>query len=220
MRSLEKASDVHLIHSNPSSKIYLDIVEKLRNMIDEDGLLPGDKLPSERELAERLNVGRSSVREALRSLELLGLIGTRRGEGTFIKDFQEHRLVELLGAFFLQNPKMKSDLKETKNLIEIDCLRVIIRSSSEAELKTLVQWASMKMFDDETFFEKIAELNRNKLIERIWRIVNSYAKATSPSPQIIRHDKYILLIQALLERNEQKAQTIYIHDIRNLSVSD
>ena len=78
------------------------------------GLLPGDKIPSERELSERLDVGRSSVREALRALELLGLIETRRGEGTFIKDFQEHRLVELLGTFFLQNEKVNEDLAETK----------------------------------------------------------------------------------------------------------
>ena len=44
-------------------------------------------LPSERELSSRLNVGRSSVREALRALELVGLIETRRGEGTFIRNF-------------------------------------------------------------------------------------------------------------------------------------
>ncbi|MDQ7864958.1 GntR family transcriptional regulator [Peribacillus frigoritolerans] len=69
-------------------------------MIEADSLLPGDKIPSERELSDRFNVGRSSVREALRALELLGLIETRRGEGTFIRDFQEHKLVELLGTFF------------------------------------------------------------------------------------------------------------------------
>lgn len=217
---MEKASDIHLSPSNPSSKIYLDIVEKLRNMIDADGLRPGDKIPSERELAERLNVGRSSVREALRALELLGLIETRRGEGTFIKDFQEHRLVELLGAFFLQNPKIKSDLKETKNLIEIDCLRIIIQSASDAQLQTLLQWAVQRLFDDEAFFQKIAELNRNKLIERIWRIVNSYVKASYGFAQTTRHEKYIRLIQAMLERNEQKAQAIYVQDIRNLSTSD
>ncbi|MBR8646160.1 FadR family transcriptional regulator [[Brevibacterium] frigoritolerans] len=56
-------------------------------MIEADSLLPGDKIPSERELSDRFNVGRSSVREALRALELLGLIETRRGEGTFIRGF-------------------------------------------------------------------------------------------------------------------------------------
>ncbi|RFU66105.1 FadR family transcriptional regulator [Peribacillus glennii] len=206
-----------MIHSNPSSKIYLDIVEKLRNMIEADGLLPGDRIPSERELAERLNVGRSSVREALRALELLGLIETRRGEGTFIKDFQEHRLVELLGAFFLQNPQIQSNLLETKYLIEMDCIRTIIAYCSEADLDILLKWAAQSGFDDESFFQKIAELNRNKLLERIWRIINSYAKASYAPAQAIPLEGYINLIQALKERNENKARSIYYHSIRKLS---
>ncbi|RUQ25478.1 FadR family transcriptional regulator [Peribacillus cavernae] len=207
-------------NSNPSSKIYLDIVEKLRNMIEVDGLLPGDKISSERELSERLNVGRSSVREALRALELLGLIETRRGEGTFIKDFQEHRLVELLGAFFLQNSKIKEDLIETKQFIEKDCLRIVVQSASNDELELLLHWAQKNWFDDDLFFQKIAELNRNKLIERIWRIVNSYSKASFRADQTVDHKTYIRLIDALLERDEQKVLDIYCQDIRNMSKKD
>lgn len=203
--------------SNPSSKIYLEIVEKLRTMIEEDGLLPGDKISSERELSERLNVGRSSVREALRALELLGLIETRRGEGTFIKDYQEHRLVELLGTFFLQNPKIKADLNETKQLIEIDCLKIIIQSAQQADLEELLHWAEQNSFDDDLFFEKIAELNRNNLIERIWRIVNSYSKTSLPARQEAGAEIYIHLIKSMIERNEQKTIQIYLQDIRRMS---
>src|SRR3954469_15709204 len=96
-------------------------------MINLDGLKSGDKLPSERELSERLNVGRSSVREALRALELLGLIETRRGEGTFIRDFRGNQLVQLLSTFILQDEKAKRDVLETKNLIEMDCLRLALQ---------------------------------------------------------------------------------------------
>ena len=159
-----------------SSKIYLDVVESLRNMIATEGLLPGDKIPSERELSERLDVGRSSVREALRALELIGLIETRRGEGTFIKNFQEHRLVELLGTFFLQNEKVNEDLAETKYLLEIDCLRLIILHSTDDELDQFMSWAKQTDFTDEDFFLKVVMYNGNRLLERIWRIVNSYAK--------------------------------------------
>ena len=69
-------------------KVYVEIVHQLQNIIADDRLKTGDKLPSERELSERLKVGRSSVREALSALELLGLIETRRGEGTFLRDFK------------------------------------------------------------------------------------------------------------------------------------
>ena len=85
------------------SKAFLNILEEIDQIILQDQLLAGDKLPSERELAERLSVGRSSVREALRALELLDLIETRRGEGTFIKELGSHRLVEILASFFLRD---------------------------------------------------------------------------------------------------------------------
>ena len=166
-------------NQSSSSKIYLDVVENLRDMIAADGLLSGDKIPSERELSERLDVGRSSVREALRALELLGVIETRRGEGTFIKDFQEHRLVELLGTFFLQNEKVNEDLAETKYFLEIDCLRLIIYHSTDEELEQFMSWAEQTDFSDEDFFLKVAMCNSNRLLERIWRIVNSYAKESS-----------------------------------------
>ena len=59
-----------------NKKRFLHIVQQLRELIEKENIQPGDKLPSERVLTERLQVGRSSVREALRSLELLGLIET------------------------------------------------------------------------------------------------------------------------------------------------
>ncbi len=77
-----------------NKKVFLKIVKHLRELIKSEGIQPGDKLPSERVLSERLNVGRSSVREALRSLELLGLIETRHGGGTFLAVVQSHQLVE------------------------------------------------------------------------------------------------------------------------------
>ncbi|WP_232787205.1 FadR/GntR family transcriptional regulator [Planococcus sp. MB-3u-03] len=63
-------------------KRYLNIVSEMRDMIREQNIRPGDRIPSERELAEKLAVGRSTIRSA-RSLELLGLIETRRGKGHF-----------------------------------------------------------------------------------------------------------------------------------------
>ncbi|HBI03599.1 MAG TPA: transcriptional regulator, partial [Paenibacillaceae bacterium] len=78
-------------------KVYQEILLEINNLIKEDGLKPGDRLPSERELAERLRVGRSSVREALRALELLGLITTRRGEGTFIQSYRQNKLIDIIG---------------------------------------------------------------------------------------------------------------------------
>lgn len=200
-----------------SSKIYLDVVESLRSMIEADSLLPGDKIPSERELSDRLNVGRSSVREALRALELLGLIETRRGEGTFIRDFQEHKLVELLGTFFLQDKKVQEDLAETKRLIEIDCLRIVAFFATAEEIKQLIVWVKAEEFLDDDFFLRIAILNRNRLLERIWRIVNSYARTSELVLGNTKKEDYLALLTYLLERDEEKAIETYLIRIRNMS---
>jgi GntR family transcriptional regulator, transcriptional repressor for pyruvate dehydrogenase complex len=200
-----------------SSKIYLDVVESLRSMIEADSLLPGDKIPSERELSDRFNVGRSSVREALRALELLGLIETRRGEGTFIRDFQEHKLVELLGTFFLQDKKVQEDLSETKRLIEIDCLRIVTFFATAEDIKRLMVWVKADEFHDDDFFLRIAILNRNRLLERIWRIVNSYARTSEMVQGNVKKEDYLALLTYLLERDEEKAIETYLIRIRNMS---
>ncbi|MBL3198985.1 FadR family transcriptional regulator, partial [Klebsiella pneumoniae] len=99
--------------TSSNTKVYLDIVKKIRSIMEEDGLVAGDRLPSERELSSRLNVGRSSVREALRALELVGLIETRRGEVTFIRNFYDNGLVQLIAPFLLQDEKTIRDLLQT-----------------------------------------------------------------------------------------------------------
>ncbi|EFI67765.1 GntR family transcriptional regulator [Lysinibacillus fusiformis ZC1] len=71
-------------------KVFLDIVQQLRQLIKIEKIQAGEKLPSERVLSERLGVGPSSEREALRSLELLGLIDKRHGGGTFLASTQKH----------------------------------------------------------------------------------------------------------------------------------
>ena len=68
-----------------SERISRQVVQQFQQMMRDGVLSQGDKLPAERELAEQFNVSRNSVREALRELDLLGLIESRHGEGTFVR---------------------------------------------------------------------------------------------------------------------------------------
>src|SRR5689334_21745951 len=137
-------------------------------MITVDGLKTGDKIPSERELSERLNFGRSSVREALRALELLGLIETRRGEGTYIRDFRGHQLVQLLSTFILQDQKAKRDVFETKSFIEMDCLRLALQKANNEATNSLGDWVERtEHFSDDEFFQRIIDLSDNHLFQRL-----------------------------------------------------
>ncbi|MBM7648838.1 DNA-binding FadR family transcriptional regulator [Bacillus ectoiniformans] len=157
---------------------FVDIVDEIRQMIASDGLLPGDKIPSERELSERLSVGRSSVREALRALELLGLIETRRGEGTFLRDFSDHQLVQLLSTFILQNDRTKQDVRRTKEILEMGCLALMTEHPDLEEiLAAVADEMEQASFTEEQFFRMLMKHGQNELLTKIWLIVSDYAKA-------------------------------------------
>ncbi len=200
-----------------NKKVYLEIVKQLREMISADNLVSGDKIPSERELSERLNVGRSSVREALRALELLGLIETRRGEGTFIRDFQGNQLVQLLGTFILQDEKAKLDVIETKNLIEMDLLRLVLNRADEKRLMNLKSQVEKNLLNDDQFFSQLIGIADNYLFSRIWLILKDYYNSVHQKNIKYNQNNLLLLTEALIEKNEIKTLSAY-RQLRNLSI--
>ncbi|WP_338421051.1 FadR/GntR family transcriptional regulator [Mesobacillus harenae] len=202
--------------SEGKSKVYIEIVKQLRVMIETDGLKAGDKIPSERELSERLDAGRSSVREALRALELLGLIETRRGEGTFIRDFRENQLVQLLSTFILQDKRAKRDVVETKYLIEMDCLRQAAAKSGDDKLAQLKQWTSASEFSDDDFFLKIADMADNHLLFRIWKILKDYYNSLGINPPAVNKAYYEKLTDDLLAGDIDRTLLSY-WQLRDLS---
>lgn len=78
----------------PIKKIRLSdrVIEAIKQMIDEDNFSPGDKFYSENELTKKLEVSRSSVREAVRILEATGYVSVKHGKGIFISDSIQHEL--------------------------------------------------------------------------------------------------------------------------------
>jgi len=197
--------------SQATSKVYLEIVKQLRQMIEKDRLKPGDRLPSERELSERLSVGRSSVREALRALELLGLIETRRGEGTFIRDFKDHQLIPLLGTFILQDEISIKDVVETITLIEKDCLTLILDKDIPQEhiRKVINEIMNESVQDDDEFLKKIISLADNYLIFRIWLILKDYYNSLKLGVNKPQKEFYIQLLQALSIKDQEEVYKVY-----------
>jgi GntR family transcriptional repressor for pyruvate dehydrogenase complex len=172
--------------SSQQDKVYIEIIRELNLIILEDDLKTGDKLPSERELSERLKVGRSSVREALRPLELLDLIETRHGKGTFIKELGGHRLVEVLASFFLREKKARRDLAETRKIVEVEALRLACERISEEQLqhieelieKSKKSWQKgyFPVEEDYLFHKLIVEACQNRLLLRFWISLVEYNK--------------------------------------------
>lgn len=190
-----------------NSKVFLNTLEKIREIIQNDQLVPGDKIPSERELAERLSVGRSSVREALRALELLGIIETRRGEGTFIKDVRENHLIPLLGTFILQDANTKEDLFEMNEMLEMNALMLILRKRPKKELYDLK--SRMNQADDQSIMSHLLLLADNELLYKIWSVLNQYVRVVLPANNHVSKDSLGTLIDKLMEGDQQSVMEIY-----------
>jgi GntR family transcriptional regulator, transcriptional repressor for pyruvate dehydrogenase complex len=101
-----------------STRIYEEIVRQVRAMIAEGRLKSGDRLPPERELAEKFLVSRASLREALRALESLGLLEIRPGEGTFVRQVSIERLIAPLALVVAQERGAIGELFEARRLLE------------------------------------------------------------------------------------------------------
>ena len=94
-----------------------EIVAQITELIARNVLKPGDRLPPERELCKRFGVGRSSLREALRSLAVMGVLDGRVGEGTFVCDNSQYLEKALQWGFALDGKKIQ-DLAETRMMLE------------------------------------------------------------------------------------------------------
>lgn len=209
--------------TSSNTKVYLEIVKKIRAIIEEDGLVAGNRLPSERELSARLNVGRSSVREALRALELVGLIETRRGEGTFIRNFYENGLVQIIAPFLLQDEKTIRDLLQMKRLLEKDAIRIVCKLPKESFSHVLLmlqqvlekQESSVQVFH-QTFFKPMIEQVDNYLIYRIWMIVNDYVATLPFQSSVEPIEIYRKFYEALEAKKEEEVLRIYDELVENI----
>lgn len=160
-------------------KRFIEIVQQLRTLIREEQIKEGDKLPSERVLSERLQVGRSAVREALRSLELLGLIETKHGGGTFLTASPQHKLIEVLATFIMDDAGAIDDVHKTRMLHEQEAIRVVCDSRM---LQALPVWESLfirlEVAEDVVRKDVLRELiiaSGNRLSLRIWLQLQAYS---------------------------------------------
>src|SRR5205085_2732237 len=87
------SSSAHQFETVRKVRRYEQVAEQIRRMISEGALKPGDLLPPERELVAKLGVGRSSIRDAVRTLAVMGSLEPRQGHGTVVRDLSADALV-------------------------------------------------------------------------------------------------------------------------------
>jgi GntR family transcriptional regulator, sialic acid-inducible nan operon repressor len=127
----------------PRRKLYQEVMDRLLDMIRDDGLAAGDQLPSERDLMERYGVGRPAVREALQNMAQLGLISIAHGERarvaqpSFATLFQSIALTT--SGILRSSPESLAALKEARLLFEVQMVRLAAERATPGDVARLRQ---------------------------------------------------------------------------------
>lgn len=99
------------------NRVYEEVAKQIERLILKK-LQPGDKLPSERELAEMLRVSRGSIRDAIRGLELLGLVEPRQGTGTIVREISADSVVNPFANALKRRKELVSELIDFRKMLE------------------------------------------------------------------------------------------------------
>ena len=133
----EAVEVMHSVDRIGKLDLQLETTTRLAKMVA--GAEPGTRLPTERELCDQLGVGRSTLREALRSLSFIGAIQTRQGAGTFVSKPNEQAGDKLFGlGLMLQRVKV-NEVIEARRSLEIDVVRIAAQRYTEADRLTLTE---------------------------------------------------------------------------------
>ena len=160
-------------------RIPESIVAQIQERLERGEIKPGDQLPSERVLAEQLRVSRPSVREALRSLELLGVTESRPGGGTFIRVASPDALLRPLAA--LTRAHDLEDILEVRELLEPALAALAARRAHEGDLvalRAILAEQENKVSRGESFVEEdtrfhylVAQAAKNELVLRMLGVI-------------------------------------------------
>ena len=162
--------------------VYQEVMVRLAGLINQGRLKPGNRLPSERALAERMRVSRATLREALRVMQLRGLIVSRRGAGNFIAGGKAEDLAEALHHLALQ------DIFELRLLIEPSIAALAAERANRQDLlrlESILEQQEQELKEkrmagptDAAFHSALAEATHNRALLQVGATL---MKVISPS---------------------------------------
>lgn len=185
---------------------------------------PGDKLPSEAELADTFGVNRLSVRMALQKLITLGIIETRVGEGSYVQQFSLRPFLSEIAVFYDDDEKYH-EVQQLRNLLEGECMDLALKNASQEEKEELREVleryndASLKysqelentdLLDrlvdaDFAFHYKLVKMSHNKLYKDVYFMIQ----------QLIRRQIAKLISTRMRKRRDAGLNPIVENDTHN-----
>ena len=218
-------------------KLYEEIAERMLSQIQDGTLRPGDRLKPERALAEEYGVSRTAIREALRSLEMMGCVESRVGEGTFIKAPSLSNIVDPFSILVAQNGQLGGDLIEVRLILETEISALAARRRTESQLAALeatiedmqqdIEEGGKGIAADERFHGILAEAAGNQALSTMLDMCAGMLSRTRPLTQSIKGvprmalKDHAAICEAVREQDEKAARRLMrIHlnrALRNLS---
>lgn len=214
-----------MFRSLRTEPLHEAIQHQLKQYILDHGLRPGDQLPTEEQISREIGASRNAVREALRSLESLGMIEVRRGDGRYVRNFNFDAVLDNLAYAVYFDQRSFMDLMEVRGEVEVAFIsRAIPLLDDEdiTELRRLVATMREKAAvgrlyreEDEQFHRRIFHKVGNQLVLQIldifWRITtalqasNNFRSAGAKSASEVC-DQHAQIVEALAHRDEAAAR--------------
>jgi DNA-binding FadR family transcriptional regulator len=154
-----------------------EAVPRIVELILEAGLRPGDRLPSERELMARLAVGRSSLREAVRTLVALGVIEVAVGSGMYVADGEGSMITRPLFWGRLMSEQSTRDVVEARRVVEVELAGLAAERARDDELAAIREKITLieRHLDDPDAFARydlefhlaIADAAHNQVLRQV-----------------------------------------------------
>src|ERR687893_269082 len=118
-------------------KLYEEVASRTRDLIVSGELRPGQALPSERKLAEQFKVGRAVIREAIRRLEMSGLVESRHGGGNYVREITVEHLVAPIATVLNDMGHLREELMDARLFFEPQIARAAAVRATPEDLRLL-----------------------------------------------------------------------------------
>jgi GntR family transcriptional repressor for pyruvate dehydrogenase complex len=168
-------------------RVHEEVAKQIEQVILRT-LSPGDKLPAERELAEMLCVSRSSIRDALRRLEMVGLVEPRQGAGTVVREISHDALVGQMTNAIAQKRQMVSELLDFRKMLEPPMAARAATHGSADEISRMeeilrrqgkrVRNGELAVEEDSEFHYSIAMASGNSVVLKVMDVVMDLLRET------------------------------------------
>lgn len=209
--------------------LYEEVVKDLYQMIDDEHLKPGDKMPPERELMEQLDVSRNVLREAFRVLESRGVIVSHQGKGRFLR-----KQSQLIGSTDSLSKNLERcsmiEAYEVRQPLEVRGVELIIRNASERDIEDLEnayrvlekrfqetgrtegEFKLHKLYAAKTgsvFMTQTLEIVLNAIFDMMYGKFSDILEKVSGEEELESHRR---IIQAIRDRDKERAgRLMYEH---------